>query len=84
MSVAEGRAPAKRRDAPRIELAYGDFGLRTWGICFPQSVLALELHRQRGLSLMTDSQESRAMNSSEGREARGRTRGNWRPDVAGE
>ena len=27
----------KRRDAPRIELACGDFGLRPWGICFPQS-----------------------------------------------
>ena len=47
MSVAEGRAPAKRRDAPRIELAYGDFGLRPRGICFPQSGLVLELHRQR-------------------------------------
>ena len=47
MSVAEGRAPAKRRDAPRIELAYGDFGLRPRGICFPQSELALELHRKR-------------------------------------
>ena len=27
----------KRRDAPRIELACGDFGLRPRGICFPQS-----------------------------------------------
>ena len=27
----------KWRDAPRIELACGDFGLRPWGICFPQS-----------------------------------------------
>ena len=31
---------------------------------------------------MTDSQVSKAMNSSGGREARGRTRGNWWPDVA--
>ena len=49
MSVAEGRAPAKRRDAPRIELAYGDFGLRPLGICFPQSVLALKSQGERNI-----------------------------------
>ena len=37
----------KRRDAPRIELAYGDFGLRPRGICFPQSVLVLQTQHQR-------------------------------------
>ena len=37
----------KRRDAPRIELACGDFRLRPRGICFPQSLLALQSHLQR-------------------------------------
>jgi hypothetical protein len=58
LSVAERRTPwsievvvdrfvKKRRDAPRIELACGDFGLRPRGICFPQSVLASQSHLQR-------------------------------------
>ena len=58
LAVAERRTPwsievvvdrfvKKRRDAPRIELACGDFGLRPRGICFPQSMLVSQSHCQR-------------------------------------
>ena len=82
MSVAERRTPwsievvvdrfvKKRRDAPRIELACGDFGLRPWGIRFPSQSSYWNYIANEGLSLMTYSQASKAMNSSVGREARG-------------
>ena len=47
IEVVVGRFVKKRRDAPRIKLACGDFGLRSRGRCFPKSVLALQSHLQR-------------------------------------
>ena len=49
MSVAERRTPTKWRDAPRIELAYGDLGLRPWGICFPPVRARAEITVERNI-----------------------------------
>ena len=61
---------AKRRDAHCIELAYGDFGLRPCGICFPQSGLVLK-SRKNEISVHRRFRGELSNEHSGGREARG-------------